>query len=413
MTTSQVFLFTDAHGNNLTGVGNLFTTGVIVKVVLNVDEGKAYIQNADTNKYLETALAGKAAANHDHQGQNIKPSSIEFSGNGTKLMDNAGELSAQISGDSTLYPLLHTKNVAQKTGLTNRNLLHNWYLLDPINSRGQASYTGNGYHVDRWRGAYTTDVTSITENGLKVENKRSSGYSYMRQYLDSYLEAGTYTLSILVKEIGSASVYIANDNGDAVPKTMMLSVGLNTMTVEVPANTARRVQFVIGYNSFVTLAAVKLERGSVQTLVEQMSDGSWAVKDVPHDKSVEALRCSGSNADSTDTYANKGAGSVPRIQVGTYTGTGVYGSSNKNTFTFNFVPQIVHVTGEGYYGTFMNPGENGLVYTGTTVATAQNIATWSGMTLSWYSSFSGSKKETGAAYQFNTSGVTYTITAMG
>ena len=51
--TNQVFLFTDAHGNNLTGVGHLFATGALVKVILNVDEGKAYIQNADTNAYLE------------------------------------------------------------------------------------------------------------------------------------------------------------------------------------------------------------------------------------------------------------------------------------------------------------------------------------------------------------------------
>lgn len=58
--TSQVFLFTDAHGNNLTGIGHLFATGALVKVILNLDEGKAYIQNADTNKYLEEQFGKKA-----------------------------------------------------------------------------------------------------------------------------------------------------------------------------------------------------------------------------------------------------------------------------------------------------------------------------------------------------------------
>lgn len=50
---SKVFLFKDAHGNDLTGIGNLFSEGVLVKAILDVTNGYAYIQNADTNAYLE------------------------------------------------------------------------------------------------------------------------------------------------------------------------------------------------------------------------------------------------------------------------------------------------------------------------------------------------------------------------
>lgn len=64
--TNQTFVFSDAHGNDLTGVGNLFMAGVLVKAILNLDDGKAYLQNADTNKYLEGALAGKAPVGHTH-----------------------------------------------------------------------------------------------------------------------------------------------------------------------------------------------------------------------------------------------------------------------------------------------------------------------------------------------------------
>lgn len=48
-----VFSFVDAHGNNLAGLGNLFAAGAMVRVVLDISGAKAYIQNADTNKYLE------------------------------------------------------------------------------------------------------------------------------------------------------------------------------------------------------------------------------------------------------------------------------------------------------------------------------------------------------------------------
>lgn len=53
----QEFTFRDAHGNALTDLGNLFSEGVLVKVMVDTETGSAYIQNADTNKYLEDKIA--------------------------------------------------------------------------------------------------------------------------------------------------------------------------------------------------------------------------------------------------------------------------------------------------------------------------------------------------------------------
>lgn len=55
---SKEFAFKDAHGHNLGNVDDLFTEGVYVKVILDVTNGKAYIQNADTNYYLEQKFKG-------------------------------------------------------------------------------------------------------------------------------------------------------------------------------------------------------------------------------------------------------------------------------------------------------------------------------------------------------------------
>lgn len=63
-TVSNVFTFTDAHGNTLTGIGNLFAAGAMVRVILDTSAKKAYIQNADTNAYLEAQLASKAPAGY-------------------------------------------------------------------------------------------------------------------------------------------------------------------------------------------------------------------------------------------------------------------------------------------------------------------------------------------------------------
>lgn len=59
--TSMVFRFADAHGNNVGNI-DLFANDVLVKVVLDTELKRAYVQNADTNAYLEAQLASKAPA---------------------------------------------------------------------------------------------------------------------------------------------------------------------------------------------------------------------------------------------------------------------------------------------------------------------------------------------------------------
>jgi hypothetical protein len=50
---SQEFVFADAHGNNVGDIDHLFAENVVVKVILDVTTGMAFVQNADTNAYLE------------------------------------------------------------------------------------------------------------------------------------------------------------------------------------------------------------------------------------------------------------------------------------------------------------------------------------------------------------------------
>lgn len=52
-TTSQEFILADAHGNNVGIIDHLFAENVVVKVILDVTTGMAFVQNADTNAYIE------------------------------------------------------------------------------------------------------------------------------------------------------------------------------------------------------------------------------------------------------------------------------------------------------------------------------------------------------------------------
>jgi hypothetical protein len=63
---SNTFAFADAHGNNVGNITNLFAENVVVKVILDVTTGMAFVQNADTNAYLEAQLASKAPAGYGY-----------------------------------------------------------------------------------------------------------------------------------------------------------------------------------------------------------------------------------------------------------------------------------------------------------------------------------------------------------
>ena len=52
-TASKEFVLADAHGNNVGQIAHLFAENVVVKVILDITTGMAFVQNADTNAYIE------------------------------------------------------------------------------------------------------------------------------------------------------------------------------------------------------------------------------------------------------------------------------------------------------------------------------------------------------------------------
>lgn len=67
---NEVFVFKDAHGNDLTDL-DTFKTDAMVKVILNTTDHTAYIQNANTNAYLEGRFDGKADVAHNQAASTI------------------------------------------------------------------------------------------------------------------------------------------------------------------------------------------------------------------------------------------------------------------------------------------------------------------------------------------------------
>lgn len=55
---SQTFAFADAHANDLAELEVLFAKDAVVKVILDLSTNMAFVQNADTNAYLEKRIDG-------------------------------------------------------------------------------------------------------------------------------------------------------------------------------------------------------------------------------------------------------------------------------------------------------------------------------------------------------------------
>lgn len=106
--TSKEFTLTDANGGDIGAVDNIFSTGAIVKVILDTDANNAFVQNPDTNTYLERRFEGiedrvEALEENGGKGDPGRDGiSATHSWNGTVLTvtSASGSSSADLKGDT-------------------------------------------------------------------------------------------------------------------------------------------------------------------------------------------------------------------------------------------------------------------------------------------------------------------------
>ncbi|HIT31696.1 MAG TPA: hypothetical protein IAC25_02515 [Candidatus Enterenecus stercoripullorum] len=94
-----------------------------------------------------------------------------------------------------------------------------------------------------------------------------------------------------------------------------------------------------------------------------------------------------------------------KVHSGAYTGSGTYGSGNRNTLNFDFEPKLVIIQGtSGRTAILTKPSGIGVSIGPSD--TAQINVTWNGNSVSWYS-------RQNAANQMNTNSESYSYTAFG
>ena len=187
----------------------------------------------------------------------------------------------------------------------NPNLLDNWYLGRPIDQRGEGSYSGNTYTVDRWYSSNTRGVVTVG-NGYTRLAANSSGTAFLRQRTENSYDIGTdLTVSAIIR--GNTSGYIAGtiadlDGTNEVTGSTYFKAftatndwTLYTFTFSV-TEAGKYPQIAIRNDNssgtgYLDIKAAKMELGKVQTLAFQNENGAWVLNDPIPNASVELAKC--------------------------------------------------------------------------------------------------------------------------
>lgn len=132
---SKEFMLADAHGNNVGIIDHLFAENVAVKVILDVTTSMAFVQNADTNAYLEGRFAQleKAIAGC---GGGASPLIVtvtdgKASHTNTEIYEHIqSDGVAYVLYDDVLYPLSASENTATASCVTDEGFVYYLEIYD-------------------------------------------------------------------------------------------------------------------------------------------------------------------------------------------------------------------------------------------------------------------------------------------
>ena len=166
---------------------------------------------------------------------------------------------------------------------SNKNLLHNWDFRNPVNQRGQSSYNGAVYAIDRWRltsagTGSASDYTVSTRKLRTTAGTNSWATLYQKVEFPSAYAGKTITFSAEIETKTNAvqtQVWFKKTSGDTLTGVAIniiqaqdtRQIATSTWLVPDDMTDTGEISLVIQvYMGEVTINRAKLELGSVSTL---------------------------------------------------------------------------------------------------------------------------------------------------
>lgn len=177
-----------------------------------------------------------------------------------KIRTDSGDLQIDYNALANL-PALNTM-------FSNPNLLINSDFRNPVNQRGQTTYTEGTerYGIDRWF-LYNSTREVVNSGSITVTNVGAATTWFTQKFERSLDNKLPYVITVSVKSITGSGINVSIGNQDATTTRGTLTTGVNTFVVQPNEITSAMEQFVITLpvGSSIELLYAKLECGTIAT----------------------------------------------------------------------------------------------------------------------------------------------------
>jgi len=215
-------------------------------------------------------------------------------GSDVETTDNALVFSSGVNSGTAPIEKIVVGNTERSLARTyNPNLLDNWYFGNPVNQRGQSSYSTYSYGIDRWIAGSSNGT--FTVNSGYVSCTISSGTAFPNQIIDPNIYGAlwgktlTYSLLQANGTLTTSTFTIPSSAPSANTWYGRKYFGSYSIGMYYTVSTGRfSAQFTVTASTLDVLA-VKLEFGNAQTLAHQ-ENGVWVLNEIP-DYGEQLRRC--------------------------------------------------------------------------------------------------------------------------
>lgn len=254
---SRLFVMKDSHGNTLNGLGNLFHEGAYVHAILDVENGFAYIQNADTNGYLEERLGALLASDGTdfRFGVNEKGEYgyiITKDGADTVIpFSNAGKLYESLQYSGLVTEDMSFNEICNVLASSFPEFMHEenatWTIYSPKNDNIKNDKLERG--EDGVLSFRLTNFGDAADRHIKTGNIDVKQFKYMEIQVSALFSKGSVAHKGIVSIIS---------NGETLHSEVVDYDVVTTVKAKIPASNQLSISFNASYQDVTGTIAVKL-----------------------------------------------------------------------------------------------------------------------------------------------------------
>lgn len=263
----------------------------------------------------------------------------------TKIRTASGDLQIDYNALANLPQNMASQEYVNTSiaSFSNPNLLTNGDFRNPVNQRGQTSYTipDSTYTIDRWKVLSNAGTLSVNDGYIKLSSDSSTS-SYFIQKTENIPVDDYITVSINVKSLtGTLNVYIAGASQEEC--FSIYSAGVATYTTSVKFTDFMQLNIEAINDATVELYWAKVEQGSIATpFVSRLYDEELILcQRYYEERTLVFFPLGGSTPSSNYVAVNGGQHfvemrGVPTVAIGTlynYTGADSGATVSSNTCT--------------------------------------------------------------------------------